>query len=220
MPLNRHGHSWPSRFQKLLVYLCSMNYLAHAYLSFNQPGILSGNMISDFVKGKKKFDYSSSIQKGITLHRAIDEFTDTAAVTKQAKIFFKPHYGLYAGAFMDIVYDHFLANDTHEFDEQALKSFSQHTYALLEADENIFPENFKRAFVHMKSENWLFNYRNKETIYKSFYGLVRRASFMHEHQTAVAVFEKHYEELKACYQEFFPSVRYFAFEKLQELLAQ
>ncbi len=34
-----------------------MNYLAHAYLSFGDPDILAGNMISDFVKGKKKFDY-------------------------------------------------------------------------------------------------------------------------------------------------------------------
>lgn len=30
-----------------------MNYLAHAYLSFDEPEILVGNMISDFVKGKK-----------------------------------------------------------------------------------------------------------------------------------------------------------------------
>jgi acyl carrier protein phosphodiesterase len=30
-----------------------MNYLAHAYLSFGEPDILAGNMISDFVKGKK-----------------------------------------------------------------------------------------------------------------------------------------------------------------------
>jgi acyl carrier protein phosphodiesterase len=40
-----------------------MNYLAHAYLSFNQPEILVGNMISDFVKGKKKFDFAPGIQK-------------------------------------------------------------------------------------------------------------------------------------------------------------
>ena len=30
-----------------------MNYLAHAYLSFGDPDVLTGNMISDFVKGKK-----------------------------------------------------------------------------------------------------------------------------------------------------------------------
>ena len=92
-----------------------MNYLAHAYLSFGHEEILVGNMISDFVKGKKKFDYSLGIQKGIALHRAIDSFTDDHPVTKLAKQFFKAEYGLYAGAFMDVVYDHFLANDTNEF---------------------------------------------------------------------------------------------------------
>jgi acyl carrier protein phosphodiesterase len=30
-----------------------MNFLAHAF-SFNEPGILTGNMINDYVKGKKK----------------------------------------------------------------------------------------------------------------------------------------------------------------------
>src|SRR4029077_7560850 len=79
--------------------LCSMNYLAHAYLSFNQSEILVGNMISDFVKGKRKFDYPSGIQKGIDLHRAIDQFTDQHSATKEAKEFFRPDYRLYAGAF-------------------------------------------------------------------------------------------------------------------------
>jgi acyl carrier protein phosphodiesterase len=51
-----------------------MNYLAHAYLSFKHEDILLGNLISDFVKGKKKFDYPLLIQKGITLHRNIDTF--------------------------------------------------------------------------------------------------------------------------------------------------
>jgi acyl carrier protein phosphodiesterase len=76
-----------------------MNYLAHAYLSFNEPEILAGNMISDFVKGKKKFDYSLTIQQGIALHRAIDQFTDFHPVTQEAKSYFKKDYRLYSGAF-------------------------------------------------------------------------------------------------------------------------
>ena len=67
-----------------------MNYLAHAYLSFGEPDILIGNMISDFIKGKKQFDYLLPVQKGIQLHRAIDEFTDFHAVTKEAKQLLKP----------------------------------------------------------------------------------------------------------------------------------
>ncbi len=110
----------------ILFYLHKMNYLAHAYLSFNQPAILTGNMISDFVKGKKKYDFSSEIQKGIALHRAIDEFTDFHPVTQIAKSYFKQAYRLYAGAFVDVVYDHFLANDPDQFaDHTALDSFCQ-----------------------------------------------------------------------------------------------
>ena len=75
-----------------------MNLLAHAYLSFNNPEILVGNMISDYVKGKKKFDYPIGIQNGIQLHRLIDQFTDAHPMTKRAKIIFSPHYGLYSGA--------------------------------------------------------------------------------------------------------------------------
>ena len=66
-----------------------MNYLAHAYLSFGMPAITVGNLISDFVKGKQKFTYPAAIQQGIVLHRAIDTFTDTHAVTRKAKTFFR-----------------------------------------------------------------------------------------------------------------------------------
>ena len=75
-------------------------------------------MISDFVKGKKKFDFSPLIQKGIALHRAIDDFTDFHPATYNAKSYFRKEYRLYSGAFVDIVYDHFLANDKKEFEDR------------------------------------------------------------------------------------------------------
>jgi acyl carrier protein phosphodiesterase len=98
-----------------------MNYLAHAYLSFEITDIAVGNMISDFVKGKQKLDYPIAIQQGIMLHRFIDSFTDSHAVTRQAKSFFKEAYGLYAGPLVDVVYDHFLANDPLRFPETGEK---------------------------------------------------------------------------------------------------
>ncbi len=94
-----------------------MNYLAHAYLSFEITDITVGNMISDFVKGKQKFDYPLTIQHGIMLHRAIDGFTDTHPITREAKSFFKGAYGPYSGPLVDVVYDHFLANDPLRFPE-------------------------------------------------------------------------------------------------------
>jgi acyl carrier protein phosphodiesterase len=195
-----------------------MNYLAHAYLSFNEPGILAGNMISDFVKGKKKFDYPLQIQKGIMLHRSIDEFTDMHEETRKAKLFFKPAYGLYAGAFMDIVYDHFLAIDNNEFANDALASFSKKTYVQLQENENFFPEKFHQVFYYMQLHDWLYNYQYKEAITKSFRGLVHRAAYMNDSSAAVSVFERHYDELQKHYELFFPSLKQFAVQKFNELI--
>src|ERR671921_866500 len=100
-----------------------MNYLAHAYLSFRRPEILVGNMISDFVKGKSRLGYTAGVQQGITLHRQIDEFTDFHLATQQAKTIFRPHYRLYSGALVDVVYDHFLATDPELFTEETLYQF-------------------------------------------------------------------------------------------------
>ena len=105
-----------------------MNYLAHAYLSFGQPGILAGNIFSDFVKGKKKFDYPAEIQRGIQLHRDIDQFTDQHESTRQAKEIFRKPYRLYSGAFTDVAFDHFLATDPTAFTESSLYDFSRWVY--------------------------------------------------------------------------------------------
>ena len=184
-----------------------MNYLAHAYLSFNRPGILVGNMISDFVKGRKKYEYPLQIQRGIALHREIDSFTDSHFATKAAKDIFRPAYRLYAGSFMDVVYDHFLALDENEFTDESLKAFTVNTYDLLDQYTEHFPEKFSAMYPYMKAHNWLYHYRYREGIQKSLGGLVRRSKYLTESDTAYQLFNKHYDELKQFYQLFFPDLK-------------
>ena len=188
-----------------------MNYLAHAYLSFNDPEILAGNIFSDFVKGKKRFDFPARIQQGIALHRAIDRFTDDHAATADAKKIFKPVYGLYSAAFIDIVYDHFLAKDERIFsDDKALRAFTITTYSQLQQSEIYFPEGFDTIFYYMQLHNWLYNYQHEEGIFRSFGGLVRRAAYMNDAQPACELFIKYYDALKQCYERFFPELFAFA----------
>ena len=195
-----------------------MNYLAHAFLSFDQPGILTGNMISDFVKGKKKFSYPIIIQKGISLHRAIDEFTDAHPFTQVAKTYFRKEYRLYSGAFIDVVYDHFLANDTEEFaTAAALEQFCQSTYQLLARDLEYHPAGFFQIFPHMRSHDWLCNYRYREGIGRSFAGLARRAAYLSESAIAYEIFNENYEQLQQCYCSFFPALKSFATDHLAML---
>lgn len=195
-----------------------MNYLAHAYLSFEQPGILTGNMISDFVKGKKKFEFSPIVQNGIALHRAIDEFTDFHPVTQEAKSYFRKDYRLYAGAFVDVLYDHFLANDTNEFHSPGkLASFCELTYQMLNDDKEVLPTRFLQMLPYMQQQNWLYHYRSTMGIEKSFGGLVRRAAYLTESAIAFQIFSDHYTELGECYRQFFPELKLFAQTRLSEL---
>lgn len=197
-----------------------MNFLAHAYLSFNHPDLLVGNMISDFVKGKKKFDYSYEIQKGITLHREIDTFTDAHEATKEARGFLKPAVGLYSGAFVDVVYDHFLANDPAEFTDTSLQLHANNTYNILYSYNPVLPDKFKIMLPYMKSQNWLYNYKSFSGTESSFGGLVRRASYLYTSVEVFDLFQKHYSLLQDCYNNFFPSVKAFTIQQIKLLQKQ
>ncbi len=197
-----------------------MNYLAHAYLSFDEREILTGNIISDFVKGKTKYNYPEGIQKGIQLHRSIDTFTDNHPATAKAKSFFRPRYRLYSGAFVDVAYDHFLACDADQFISYGnLENFSKHVYSSLEKYFDDMPPRFQLIFPHMKAHNWLYNYRLKEGIRKSFAGLAWRAVYLTESEIAFEIFNQYYNDLKDCYDEFFPDLKKFARDNLSNLLA-
>jgi len=185
-----------------------MNFLAHAYLSFNDPALTVGNMIADFVKGKQILQFDESIQQGIRLHRAIDTFTDQHPATAAAKAFFRPTCGLYGAVFMDIVYDHYLANDPQHFTPESLEAFAAGVYQVLAGNMTILPDRFRQVFHYMQQHNWLYNYRTKQGILSSFNGIVRRAKFITVPATVpYAVFEAHYAELGECYTTFFPELQ-------------
>jgi acyl carrier protein phosphodiesterase len=175
-------------------------------------------MISDFVKGKDKFVFSGNIQKGITLHRQIDEFTDSHPATKKAMEVFRPHYRLYSAPIMDVLFDHFLANDQDLFDEGSLKEFSQDIYQHLEDHSTQLPVRFLHAFTYMKTEDWLYNYKYPEGIRKSLHGLARRSAYLRESDIAYHLFLEHHSYLNECYKIFFSDVKQFAKQKFRELV--
>jgi acyl carrier protein phosphodiesterase len=191
-----------------------VNYLAHAYLSFGNPDILLGNMISDFVKGKKKFDYPARIQAGIMLHRKIDAYTDEHPATRQAKELLKTAAGAYAGSFVDIIYDHFLALDGYEFEEGYLAEFTRKTYQQIEMQEKWIPEKFVSFFFYMRTQDWLFNYQFTEGIHRSFEGLCRRAKYIDDAEPVFEAFLRNYEGLKNAYELFFPHLKTYAYHEL------
>ncbi len=195
-----------------------MNFLGHAFLSSEDPEILTGNMIGDFVKGKVALEqYPEKIKKGILLHRKIDAFADEHPASQRAKVWFRSTYRLYSGAIIDILYDHFLANDPAYFvSEEDLLAFTQRTYHSLEEHQQYFPETFAGFFPHMKENNWLLNYRNIKGMTKSLAGLHRRAKYMPPQEEAYKTFIAHYHQIAQCYYEFIGDVVKFVKVELKQ----
>lgn len=183
-----------------------MNFLAHAFLSFGNSDILVGNMIADMVKGKQINDYPLSIQRGIHIHRQIDAFTDNHPATQYAANYLRPSVGKYAGAFLDVAYDHCLALDKQYEPKEGWNSFSQKSYKQIESYADILPSKFCSMFMYMRNEDWLYNYRYDWLIEKSFYRLKQRASYLQEEAPVFENFKAHYKEIDDSFKIFFPEL--------------
>ncbi|MDI9319429.1 MAG: ACP phosphodiesterase [Phycisphaerales bacterium] len=181
-----------------------MNYLGHAYLSFGNAEVLCGNMIGDFVKGLDALElYPLGIKKGILLHRKIDDFTDHHCAMNEAKMIFRSIYGLYSGAVVDTLMDHFVANDIALFaDEIILQGFVQQVYAQLDKQQQYFPSKFHPYFESMVAHNWLFHYRSEHGVQRSLNGLMRRAKHIKEIDSAFRLLQQNKSELQSYYDVF------------------
>ena len=186
-----------------------MNFLAHSYLSFSEEQLV-GNMIADFVKNRDVARLPESIQKGIKLHRAIDSFTDAHPLIHEAKAPFRPLVRLYSGAFVDVAFDYFLANDTAENSQCEWQEHSQRVYAVLRRYEEFLPEVFKKVLDKMQQDDWLYNYRNEWGIEFSFRNVVNKAQFLDKTTNVFPVFLANKDFLREKYEIFFPEIKSFA----------
>lgn len=181
-----------------------MNYLAHALLSLDDKQIQIGNLIADFVKGKKYLLYPIRIQLGILLHRRIDAFTDAHPLVSEAKKLFKPTLHRGSGVFIDILFDHFLAKDKRYFPRNRLAIFTQEIYTNLLIHEHLLNEEMIHYFGFMQKQDWLFQYQYSEGLQRSIHGMCKRYPVLGNADVAIEIINKNYENLLALYTNFFP----------------
>jgi len=184
-----------------------MNFLAHLYLSGDNPKIKIGNFIGDFVKGKNLTErFDTAVAKGIALHREIDWFTDTHSVVKQSKDRLRPKYRHYAGVIVDIFYDHFLAKNWDHYSKQLLPDFAEACYATILEHESMLPEEVKYMMPYMIKGNWLVNYSKLEGIQRALSGMARRTRFESKMEDSVADLQDNYGDFKIEFEAFFPDL--------------
>jgi acyl carrier protein phosphodiesterase len=185
-----------------------MNFLAHLYLSGNDPEIMVGNFLGDFVRGRNLLErYKKNIAMGIELHRTIDEFTDTHPVVAQSKDRLRGKYRHYSAVIVDIFYDHFLAKNWHEYTSELLPDFADHAYKVLQQHLEIFPQDAQYMLPYMVNGNWLVNYAKQEGIQRALSGMARRTKFNSRMDESVQEMVLYYEEFYGEFKIFFPQLK-------------
>ena len=179
-----------------------MNFLAHSYLTFTDEQIV-GQFLEDFIRNRERFSFPEKIGEGLTLHRAIDTFTDAHPEVHEAKKIFSPLVRLYSGAFVDVTFDYFLANS---MPDQILKKHSERVYRVLRDHERFLPENFLRMLDRMEKDNWLYNYKEDWGIKFSVQNVLNKAKYLDKDISVFKVFLSNKPQLQEHFDRFFPDV--------------
>lgn len=184
-----------------------MNFLAHIYLSGNDPQVILGNYMADSVKGNSFKNYTEGIQKGILLHRFIDSFTDSHLVVSESKKRLRQNYSKYAGVITDIFYDHFLAKNWHQHSDLKLNQYASNAYELLSQHNHLLPFRSQQFLTYAIKYDILTNYANMEGIKKVFIGMSRRSTFVSNMENAPVELNKYYIEFENEFNLFFPELK-------------
>ncbi|MCB0383058.1 MAG: acyl carrier protein phosphodiesterase [Psychroserpens sp.] len=172
-----------------------MNFLAHIYLSGDNEMITIGNFVADAIRGNKYKLLSPEFQVGVKLHRHIDTFTDSHPIVRQSTKRLHKNYSHYSGVIVDILYDHFLAKNWHQYSEVPLEKYVDDFYESLKENFDVLPERFQKLMPFMIADNWLLSYAQVEGIQRVLNGMNKRTKNISGMNLAT-------NELKAFYPQF------------------
>lgn len=194
-----------------------MNFLAHIYLSGNNPELTVGNFMADPIKGKDYEQYSGDFRRGILLHRKIDSYTDSHPIVYKSSHRLFDQFRHYNGVINDVFYDHFLAKNWHQYHNQDLATYVQDFYELLEENFEILPSSIQRFFPYMKAQNWLLSYQEVtgiEKILKQMSGRVKGDFNLNE---AVSILQDNYSAYETEFTLFFKEIRSYVQREIANL---
>ncbi len=190
-----------------------MNYLAHLYLAKDSAESMIGSILGDFVKGSIKDQYPDKIKQGIALHRKIDTYTDSHAMTRASRRLYSPPRRRFAGIILDLCYDHFLYRHWLKFADTALDPFISHAYDILKTHQAMLPERLQAMIPFMIRDDWLGSYRDLSGVEQALERLSKRVTSGDQLPGAIDEIKVHYRKLEANFLIFFPDLIRFVKDK-------
>ena len=183
-----------------------MNYLAHFHLAGNEPAMISGALLGDFVKGPLRGTYSSELERGIRLHRRIDAFSDTDSKLSHFRHQLPKHLQRYSSIITDVVFDFHLSQNWLLFHQQGLRGFANGIYAVMEGWQADFPPSAQSFGRQMVKHDLLCQYSHWVTIDRVLKSIAQRLPGDNPLHQGNAVIDAHQGLLQQAFFDFYPRV--------------
>ena len=182
-----------------------MNYLSHFFLSADaEDDVHLGNFLGDIVRKTTADALPSSIQKGIELHRFIDQFTDNHALVLEGKRLLYPKFGKYASVILDVYFDFLLIENWAMYDNRPIQTFIDSCYVFVDANMESVPDIAQKRVEAMNTARWMNGYLSDSGRTDLFRRLAKRAKYDKNFGQAVDIYGTKKKELTVIQQQFFP----------------
>jgi len=152
-----------------------LNFLAHALLAGEDPALLVGGVIGDWIKGSLPGVLPNDLAKGVALHRAIDNFAESQPAFRRSRSRVSMDRRRYSGVLVDVIYDHLLAQNWTHIHHQPLNEYCESVYRSIKVRLNDLPISSHPALTLMAKEDWLTSYAQIEGIADVLLRMSRRA---------------------------------------------
>ncbi|MBI5898988.1 MAG: DUF479 domain-containing protein [Rhodocyclales bacterium] len=152
-----------------------MNFLAHALLAGDDPALVVGGVVGDWIKGPLPAGLPDDLARGVALHRAIDSHAEANPAFRRSRARVSPARRRYAGVLVDIFYDHLLAGDWGRIYHQTFAAFRADVYAMVASRIAELPVDSHFGLRLMASEDWFHGYERIDGIADVLLRMSRRA---------------------------------------------
>lgn len=194
-----------------------MNFLAHVYLSGSNDHIKIGNFIADAVKGSHFSNLPADIQKGIILHRFIDDFTDHSQLLDEARSKMQKEFPKFYSSILDICFDHFLARNWNSYSATNLRAFARNIYLQLILNYRWLPPRVRRSLPFLITQNWLESYKEVSGIGLIFDRMHRYRGLPWDSQPIIKYLNANYSGMEQTFFVFFESLMHAVEERKKTL---
>ena len=196
-----------------------MNHIAHCVLSGNNPDLLIGNLLADWLKPAQKKVLNPKYNLGLALHFCIDDFTDAHEEVKKANDLIRPYVGKYAPVVTDVFFDFLLIENWKLYFVQFgvsenFTTFFETVYNIIERDLINIPEIFMPRLVSMVNSQWLNSYTTQQGLEIVFKILKKRTHFENNLDRIVPKLFELKPQLNVHFLIFFPELMYAVDKKI------